>query len=75
MKNSRQYPLIKQMGDVALGVATQNMVIQKIRTAKPSYFQNIALKVNVKLMGINQVIKNGIVPQFDKTPTIIFGAE
>ena len=28
-KNSRQYPYIKQIGDVALGVATQNMVIRK----------------------------------------------
>lgn len=98
-KNSRQYPAIKQVGDVALGVATQNLVIgklrewaqsrqhvikdsalfvvftAKIRTAKQQYYSNVALKVNVKLNGVNQVIKNSLAPGFEKTPTIIFGAE
>lgn len=74
-KNSRQYPYIKQIGDVALGVATQNMVIQKVRNAKPSYFQNVALKVNVKLSGINQIIKGDLMPDFVKKGTIIFGAD
>lgn len=29
MKNSRQYALIKTVGDLGLGVATQNMVLRK----------------------------------------------
>jgi len=75
MKNSRQYPLIKATGDVGLGVATQNLVIQKARNAKPQYYQNVALKVNVKLAGINQVVKNGILSTLNQKPTIIFGAD
>lgn len=94
-KNSRQYPVIKQVGDVALGVATQNLVIgklqipntskpdltdrtvlaEKVRSAKQQYYQNVALKVNVKLNGINQVVPKGLVDGFGKIPTIIFGAE
>lgn len=51
------------------------MHIAKIRTAKQQYYQNVALKVNVKLNGVNQVVKSGLAPGFEKTPTIIFGAE
>jgi eukaryotic translation initiation factor 2C len=51
------------------------MVIAKIRTAKQQYYQNVALKVNVKLAGVNQVIKSGVSPMISKEPTIIFGAE
>ena len=48
---------------------------EKVRNAKPSYFQNVALKVNVKLSGINQIIKGDLMPDFVKKGTIIFGAE
>lgn len=71
VKNSRQYPLIKQFCDIGVGIATQNMVISKARGAKPSYWSNVALKVNVKLGGINQTIPD----LFDKQATIVFGAE
>ncbi|CAD6580475.1 MAG: hypothetical protein CYPHOPRED_001225 [Cyphobasidiales sp. Tagirdzhanova-0007] len=73
-KGSRAYGAIKHIGEVALGVATQNMLIQKARNAKPTYYANVALKVNVKLEGVNQTIQDG--PQgFKEKPTIVFGAD
>lgn len=38
------------------------------------YYSNIALKINVKLCGINQMIRGGP-PGFQQKPTIIFGAD
>lgn len=53
------------------------MLMSKLKTAKSQYFANLALKVNVKLGGINQRVGDakGFLPGFDKTPTIVFGAE
>lgn len=72
--SSKVYGGIKALGDCQWGIATQNMLISKARGAKPQYFQNVALKVNVKLAGINQTIQNGP-PMFKQKPTIVFGAE
>ncbi|KAG8984568.1 hypothetical protein FRB90_005224, partial [Tulasnella sp. 427] len=55
------YRGIKHFGDVMHGVATQCMLENKCwdkklnSVAKPSYFANIALKVNAKLGGVNVV--------------------
>lgn len=43
--------------------------------SRAQYWENVALKVNVKLAGVNHVIKNGLVPGFDSKPAIVFGAE
>lgn len=48
---------------------------EKVRSAKQQYYQNVALKVNVKLNGINQVVKQGVNPEFAKMATMVFGAE
>ncbi|KAL7009525.1 hypothetical protein EMMF5_001156 [Cystobasidiomycetes sp. EMM_F5] len=73
-KTSPQYSYIKHTGDVALGFATQNMLIQKMQKAGAQYYANVALKINVKLSGTNQSIQGGL-PGFLKTPTMVFGAE
>jgi eukaryotic translation initiation factor 2C len=56
-------------------VLTAPLSAEKARNAKPQYYQNVALKVNVKLAGINQVVKDGILSGLAQKPTIIFGAD
>ena len=75
-KTSRQYAQIKNVCDTKFGVASQNLTIQKAKSAKSQYYSNVALKVNVKLAGgINQTIARPLrLPGLDR-PTIIFGAE
>jgi hypothetical protein len=55
-----------------MGVATQNLVIQKTRNARGAYYSNVALKINVKLRGKNFVLGNAM-PGIDTEPTIIMG--
>lgn len=76
-KSSLQYPLIKAACETVFQVPSQNLLIQKMRTAKSQYWSNVALKVNVKLGGTNQRAGDdrGWLPGFDKNPTIVFGAD
>lgn len=48
-----RYNMIKRLGDCLQGFATQCMVIEKAIKRDPSYFQNVALKINLKLGGIS----------------------
>lgn len=73
-KQSPQYADIKTAGDVTLGFPTQVLLIEKLAKAGPQYWQNVALKVNVKRQGTNQILANGL-PGFMRTPTMVFGAE
>lgn len=47
---------------------------EKALGAKPSYWSNVAPKINFKLGGVNQTIE-GDPPGFKQVPTIVFGAE
>ncbi|KAK7458844.1 hypothetical protein VKT23_009853 [Stygiomarasmius scandens] len=49
------YSAVKFFGDVSVGVATQCMRASKCLGAKAQYYANIALKINVKLGGINTI--------------------
>ncbi|KAI0289730.1 argonaute-like protein [Russula brevipes] len=49
------YTAIKHFGDVTAGIPTQCMKAAKCYPARPQYYANIALKVNMKLGGTNVV--------------------
>ncbi|KAI0278886.1 argonaute-like protein [Russula aff. rugulosa BPL654] len=49
------YSAVKHFGDVSTGVVTQCMKSSKCFRAKPQYYANITLKLNVKLGGVNSV--------------------
>ncbi|KAF9009003.1 argonaute-like protein [Cyathus striatus] len=71
------YTAVKHFGDVTMGVATQCMKSSKCFRAKPQYYANVCLKINVKLGGINTIPDPASVsvltdPQF---PTIVMGAD
>ncbi|PIL23408.1 Argonaute [Ganoderma sinense ZZ0214-1] len=57
------YPGIKQLADVRLGVHTIHMLLPKARDTRGNrqdqYFSNVALKVNVKLGGVNHQLDAG----------------
>ncbi|KAH9035274.1 argonaute-like protein [Lactarius hengduanensis] len=53
--NDIVYSAVKHFGDVATGVVTQCMKSSKCFRAKPQYYANITLKLNVKLGGVNSV--------------------
>jgi eukaryotic translation initiation factor 2C len=61
------------LGDLKLGIATQNMVIQKTRNAKPAYYSNVALKINCKLKGINFKLAANSLPGLERDVPLIMG--
>ncbi|KAF5348341.1 hypothetical protein D9758_010939 [Tetrapyrgos nigripes] len=71
------YSGVKFFGDVSVGVATQCMRALKCLSAKDQYFANVALKINVKLGGVNTVPEaSSINDLFDpRNPTIVMGAD
>ncbi|KAG8903832.1 hypothetical protein FRB99_002683 [Tulasnella sp. 403] len=85
--SSAIYRAIKHFGDVEIGVATQCMMETKCykgrfgqggSPAGPSYFSNVALKVNAKLGGINVVPdtkQTGGILGDANNPVLIMGAD
>ncbi|KAJ7135279.1 argonaute-like protein, partial [Mycena crocata] len=49
------YTSVKHFGDITMGVATQCLKSSKCFRAKPQYYANVCLKINVKLGGINMI--------------------
>ena len=71
------YTAVKHFGDIQMGVATQCLKAIKCRNAKPQYWANVCLKMNVKLGGINLVPDQqsaGILTD-PNNPTIVMGAD
>lgn len=62
------YKHIKHLGDVKFGIHTACVVWPKFRKDDQQYYANVALKMNLKLGGTNQVVvdRNGIIGE-DKT--------
>jgi eukaryotic translation initiation factor 2C len=71
------YSAVKHFGDVATGVVTQCMKSSKCFRAKPQYYANITLKLNVKLGGINSVPEPRDISFLTDpaNPTIVMGAD
>ncbi|KAJ7878523.1 argonaute-like protein [Mycena olivaceomarginata] len=67
------YTIVKHWGDVKKGVATQCLKSRKCTNAKIQFWANVALKVNVKLGGINVVTDT--VLSDPHTPTVFLGAD
>ncbi|TFK43467.1 argonaute-like protein [Crucibulum laeve] len=71
------YTAVKHFGDVSMGVATQCMKSSKCFRAKPQYYANVSLKINVKLGGINTIPDPASVSVLTDphNPTIVMGAD
>ncbi|KAF8209462.1 argonaute-like protein [Mycena galopus ATCC 62051] len=67
------YTVVKHWGDVKKGIATQCLKSKKCTRAKIQFWANVALKVNVKLNGINVVTDT--VLSDPHNPTVFLGAD
>ncbi|KAI0696653.1 argonaute-like protein [Cerioporus squamosus] len=71
------YHAVKHFGDITQGVATQCLSSSKCMRARPQYYANVCLKINVKMGGINAVPEARSVPALTDphNPTIVIGAD
>ncbi|GJU46276.1 PAZ domain-containing protein, partial [Tanacetum coccineum] len=72
------YPRIKRVCETELGIVSQCCKPQHIMKMSNQYFENVALKINVKVGRRNTVLSatlNGRLPYVTDRPTIIFGAD
>ncbi|KAG6869248.1 hypothetical protein C0993_000001 [Termitomyces sp. T159_Od127] len=71
------YTSVKHFGDITAGVATQCLKSLKCFRAKPQYYANVSLKINVKLGGINTIPEPSSVAVLTDPahPTIVMGAD
>ncbi|KAK0229725.1 argonaute-like protein [Armillaria nabsnona] len=77
MNGNHVYNNVKHFGDCVAGIPTQCMLAGKCYSAKPQYFTNVCLKLNVKLGGINVIPSPESVPALTdvRHPTMIIGAD
>jgi eukaryotic translation initiation factor 2C len=71
------YSGIKHVCDTKLDVTTVCVQSQKIRKERgqPQYFANVALKLNMKLNGINHTLDNESLRWLKEKPTMLIGSD
>ncbi|XP_076919981.1 protein argonaute MEL1-like [Bidens hawaiensis] len=72
------YGRIKRVCETELGIVSQCCRPQHVMKMSKQYFENVAMKINVKAGGRNSVLSaslNGRLPYVTDRPTIIFGAD
>ncbi|XP_020575967.1 protein argonaute MEL1-like [Phalaenopsis equestris] len=72
------YGRIKKYCDTELGIVTQCCQSKHLNKPNRQYFENLALKINVKAGGCNTVLEDsvrGSIPVISEEPSIIFGAD
>lgn len=75
-KESQVYNIVKQVCDVRCGVRNVNVQAEKIsRNAGPQYWANVGLKINLKLGGANQTLRNSDMGFFADGKTMLVGLD
>ncbi|KAI6147352.1 Piwi domain-containing protein, partial [Pisolithus tinctorius] len=72
------YPGIKRLCDMVLGVHTLHMLIEKVLRDRPKqdqYFSNVALKLNIKLGGINHLLDPASTKWLTREKTMVLGMD
>lgn len=71
------FPGLKHLCDVKLGLHTVVVLAQKIKKqqGQDQYFSNVALKVNVKLGGVNHILDQGAMRWLREKKTMIVGMD
>ncbi|XP_052288320.1 protein argonaute 5-like isoform X2 [Citrus sinensis] len=75
---SRSYGRIKRVCETELGIVSQCCQPKHASSRNMQYFENVALKINVKVGGRNTVLVDAVqkrIPLVTDRPTIIFGAD
>ncbi|CAG8587767.1 28631_t:CDS:10, partial [Racocetra persica] len=73
--DEKRYRAIKYTADTVLGVPSQCVQVDKVGRTNKQYCANIALKMNLKLGGINQSLEDAEIPLFAKEPVLLLGAD
>lgn len=75
---SGSYGKIKRICETELGIVSQCCQPRQAQKLNKQYFENVALKINVKVGGRNNVLNDAIqrrIPLVTDRPTIIIGAD
>ncbi|XP_015577594.1 protein argonaute 5 isoform X2 [Ricinus communis] len=75
---SGSYGIIKRVCETELGIVSQCCQPRQAAKLSKQYFENVALKINVKVGGRNTVLNDAVqrrIPLVTDCPTIIFGAD
>ena len=73
-KDTRLYQFIKRIGDVQQGLHTVCVVKQSFCKGAPAYYGNVALKINLKLGGVNHELQKhplGILGEKEKQTMVV----
>ncbi|KAI4102713.1 MAG: hypothetical protein LQ345_007359, partial [Seirophora villosa] len=73
--HTQLYNRIKHAGDVKTGVHTVCVVGSKFANAQLQYFANVALKINLKVGGINQLVDNPRLGVINEDKTMVVGVD
>ena len=73
--NTILYNRIKHAGDVKFGVQTVCVVGSKFAKSQPQFFANVALKFNLKVGGINQLVDNTKFGIINEDKTMVVGVD
>lgn len=71
---SADYAEVKHVSDSVLGVPSQCALAKNVTAARGQYLGNLALKINLKLRGLNLTLRCPL-RCMDRGTTIIFGAD
>jgi len=74
-EDEKRYRTIKCTTDTILGVPSQCVQLEKIYRTNTQYCASVALKINLKLGGTNQSLKETEIPQLTKEPVMLLGAD
>lgn len=75
---SGMYGTIKRVCETELGIISQCCLPKNAQKGNKQYLENVALKINVKAGGRNNVLMDALlrkIPIVSQSPTIIFGAD
>jgi len=73
--NTALYNRVKYLGDVRLGVHTICVVGSKFAKGQLQYFANVALKFNLKLGGVNQLVDSARLGIINEDKTMVVGID
>lgn len=74
-KDTALYNTVKQVCDVRCGVRNVNVQAEKLQAAQDQYCANVGLKINLKLGGANQSLRNSDLGIFADGKTMLVGLD
>ncbi|KAJ5642280.1 hypothetical protein N7490_006280 [Penicillium lividum] len=74
-KDTTLYNTVKQVCDVRCGVRNVNMQAEKLAQGQDQYCANVGLKINLKLGGGNQTLRNSDLGLFGNGKTMLVGID